>query len=83
MNVTSTPGPSGPAPGAVHAVSTDGGGRHQAAAVLPATLRTVHRWWRRSTDRQRLGEMDPRLLRDMGVSPHDLWLERRKWFWQA
>jgi uncharacterized protein YjiS (DUF1127 family) len=39
-------------------------------------------WLERSRQRRRLGEMDDRMLRDIGVARAAAWAETRKWFWQ-
>ena len=36
----------------------------------------------RHRQRKRLAELDPRLLRDIGVSAEDAWQEARRPFWQ-
>jgi uncharacterized protein YjiS (DUF1127 family) len=36
----------------------------------------------RSRQRRRLGEMDDRMLRDIGLSRTSAWAEMQKWFWQ-
>jgi Domain of unknown function (DUF1127) len=36
----------------------------------------------RSRQRRQLGELDRRMLRDIGVSPSAAFSETRKWFWQ-
>jgi uncharacterized protein YjiS (DUF1127 family) len=39
-------------------------------------------WVDRSRQRRHLGEMDDRMLRDIGLSRTSAWAETRKWFWQ-
>jgi uncharacterized protein YjiS (DUF1127 family) len=39
-------------------------------------------WLERSRQRRRLGEMDDRMLRDIGVSRSAAFTEMQKWFWQ-
>ena len=36
----------------------------------------------RSRQRRDLGQMDERMLRDIGVSRSAAWAETQKWFWQ-
>jgi uncharacterized protein YjiS (DUF1127 family) len=36
----------------------------------------------RSRQRRDLGQMDDRMLRDIGVSRNAAWAETQKWFWQ-
>jgi uncharacterized protein YjiS (DUF1127 family) len=38
---------------------------------------------RRSVDRERMRGLDPHLLRDMGLSKHEVDQETGKWFWEA
>jgi uncharacterized protein YjiS (DUF1127 family) len=39
-------------------------------------------WVDRSRQRRHLGEMDDRMLRDIGLSRTSAWAETQKWFWQ-
>ncbi len=39
-------------------------------------------WLERARQRRKLGELDQRMLRDIGVSPSAAFGETRKWFWQ-
>ena len=39
-------------------------------------------WLERARQRRKLGELDERMLRDIGVSPGAAFGETRKWFWQ-
>jgi uncharacterized protein YjiS (DUF1127 family) len=50
------------------------------AAKLWQTLLT---WQRRAYDRNRLAEMDQRLLKDMGITRVDAWRETQTPFWTA
>ena len=50
------------------------------AAKVWQTLLT---WQRRANERTRLAEMDPRLLKDIGVTRVDAWREIQKPFWSA
>lgn len=43
----------------------------------------VRRWLRRSQTRSSITELDDRLLRDIGLTRHDVLIESRKHFWQA
>ena len=40
-------------------------------------------WLERSCQRRRLGAMDERMLRDIGVSRSAAFAETSKWFWQS
>ncbi len=54
------------------------------AKMLPAlVLETLSRWQRRSEARQRLHQLDDRMLADVGLSRADLETEARKPFWTA
>jgi len=46
-------------------------------------LRTLSVWQQRSRDRARLGMLDTRLIRDMGMSSEDVALEISKPFWRS
>lgn len=50
------------------------------AAAMVAVLRT---WTRRAEGRRALANMDPRLLKDVGVTVSDAQRELAKPFWQA
>ena len=51
-------------------------------AHLPASLlRTLRIWNSRVRQRKHLGELDNRLLKDMGLTRHDVHNELRKPFW--
>jgi uncharacterized protein YjiS (DUF1127 family) len=39
-------------------------------------------WLDRSRQRRRLGELDDRMLRDIGLGRTAVWAEQQKWFWQ-
>ena len=51
-----------------------------AAARAWQTLLT---WQRRASERNRLAEMDQRLLKDMGITRADAWRETQKPFWMV
>jgi uncharacterized protein YjiS (DUF1127 family) len=63
------------------------------ALALPASLlrqplrRRVAAWLRlglaRRRERQYLLEMEPRMLRDIGIGPHDALREGRKHWWEV
>ncbi len=63
------------------------------ALALPASLARrplrvrVTAWMRlglaRRRERQYLQEMEPRMLRDIGIGPHDAMKEARKYWWEA
>lgn len=52
----------------------------KAALVNAATV--LREWRRRSRDRAQLATLDERMLRDIGVSPGDVWAETSKPFWR-
>jgi uncharacterized protein YjiS (DUF1127 family) len=62
------------------------------ALALPASLvrrplrARVTAWLRlglaRRRERQYLQEMEPRMLRDIGIGPHDAMTEARKYWWE-
>ena len=45
-------------------------------------LATLRNWWRRSRERDQLARLDERMLRDIGVTPGDVWHEINKPFWR-
>ncbi len=76
-------------PFTAHVTASDGmlstGGSHHAA---PSTwhqkmLNTLVRWQHRADQRRHLGNMDDRLLADMGITRADAIQESRKPFWIA
>ncbi len=59
-------------------------------SALAAFARRVRRlaalcalWQRRHTQRRELGELDDRLLRDIGITREQAWREAGKPFWRA
>ena len=42
----------------------------------------VHDWRRRSRSRAELANLDERMLRDIGVTPGEVWQEINKPFWR-
>ena len=44
--------------------------------------RTLARWWRRYLTRRALRELDPRLLRDIGLTPEQQRREAAKYFFE-
>jgi uncharacterized protein YjiS (DUF1127 family) len=50
---------------------------------LPRVFKIVQVWRDRAYSRRELADCDPRLLRDMGVSPYDAGREIDKPFWRA
>ena len=44
--------------------------------------KAVGTWVRRSNERRALAMMNPRLLRDIGLTPYDVEKEVSKFFWQ-
>lgn len=53
-----------------------------AASWLRRARATVRLWQKRSRDRQELLTLDDHVLRDIGLTPHDVALEARKPFWR-
>ena len=51
--------------------------------ALSRTLATLREWRRRSRDRAELARFDERMLRDIGISPGDVWHEINKPFWRS
>ncbi|HEX2116142.1 MAG TPA: DUF1127 domain-containing protein [Alphaproteobacteria bacterium] len=51
----------------------------RAVTVAAATWRLLRE---RAHNRKNLAELDPRMLRDIGVSPSQLWHEANKPFWR-
>lgn len=49
---------------------------------LPQVLVTIAAALERHRQRKRLAELDPRLLRDIGVLAEEAWRESRRPFWQ-
>ncbi|MBR0661134.1 DUF1127 domain-containing protein [Neoroseomonas oryzicola] len=50
--------------------------------VLPQLLAVIAAALERRRQRERLAALDPRLLRDIGVSVEEAWRESRRPFWQ-
>ncbi len=57
-------------------------GRRWLRAALSRIFATLHEWRRRSRDRTELARLDERMLRDIGVSPGEVWHEINKPFWR-
>ena len=57
--------------------------RHSLRQALSRTLATLREWRRRSRDRAELARFDERMLRDIGISPGDVWREINKPFWRS
>ena len=51
--------------------------------ALSRTLAMLREWRRRSRDRAELARFDERMLRDIGISPGDVWHEINKPFWRS
>jgi len=66
------------------ALGTAGGRRRRAARrVWPSRAIAVLREWRsRNRGRAQLAKLDDRLLRDIGLTRADVWLELNKPFWR-
>ncbi|GEM_PF-1602772 len=50
--------------------------------ALGRAFRTLLTWQERAAQRRRLGTLDERELRDMGISPSDAMMEANKPFWR-
>jgi uncharacterized protein YjiS (DUF1127 family) len=57
--------------------------RQSLRRALELTLATLREWRRRSRDRAELARFDERMLRDIGISPGDVWHEISKPFWRS
>ena len=55
----------------------------RACAALSSMVGAVLEWQERGHQRQMLGRLDDRLLRDVGLSRSDVEQERAKFSWQA
>lgn len=51
--------------------------------LLGRTGSLLLRWWERIDGRHRLGHLDDRMLRDIGLCRGEAERERRKYFWEA
>lgn len=49
---------------------------------MAAAVETLRRWRDRAQSRKSLAGLDPRMLRDIGISPSQLWHEAGKPFWR-
>jgi len=56
--------------------------RRSLRAVLTSLLAMLQKWRRRSRQRAELARLDERMLRDIGVTPGDVWHEINKPFWR-
>lgn len=54
-----------------------------AIAVCLRVARSCQEVRRRSIDREGMRQLDAHLLRDMGLSKHEVDRETAKWFWEA
>jgi uncharacterized protein YjiS (DUF1127 family) len=55
------------------------------AALVDGVFRmgeTLHTWQKRADERTRLGELDDRMLKDIGIHPSDAAREADKAFWR-
>ena len=60
-----------------------GGVFHRLVGLPLAALETLLVWQERVSERRRLGQMDDRLLKDMGISRADAEREASVPFWRA
>ena len=70
----------------LHSTGTDRHRRAALDALSDATdwvFATLREWRRRSRDRAELARFDERMLRDIGISPGDVWHEINKPFWRS
>ena len=56
--------------------------RHSLKQALSFALDTLREWRRRSRTRAELARLDDRMLRDIGVTRGDVWVEINKPFWR-
>ena len=56
--------------------------RRSLREVLTSLLAVLQKWRRRSCQRTELARLDERMLRDIGVTPGDVWHEINKPFWR-
>lgn len=63
--------------------TTFGAAGYAVKSVLAYALETLLTWQERARQRRQLAELDPRILRDIGISRSDAEREYRKKFWQA
>jgi uncharacterized protein YjiS (DUF1127 family) len=56
--------------------------RRSPRAVLTSILAMLQKWRRRSRQRTELARLDERMLREIGVTPGDVWREINKPFWR-
>jgi uncharacterized protein YjiS (DUF1127 family) len=56
--------------------------RRSLREVLTSVLAMLRKWRRRSRQRAELARLDERMLRDIGVTPGDVWHEISKPFWR-
>ena len=71
-------------PGTAYALDTAprlSAGR-QAHRLISAAFDTLAAWHERMRQRRRLGELDDRLLKDIGLTRADVAIETSKPFWQ-
>jgi len=54
----------------------------RAAQALASLGQTVHTWRIRARTRRALGQLSPRLLQDVGISPGDARREASRPFWR-
>ena len=57
--------------------------RHGVAGLLMQAIDMLQVWRDRARSRHELASSDDRMLRDMGISPHDAGREAGKPFWRA
>jgi uncharacterized protein YjiS (DUF1127 family) len=88
--------PSQPDALARYRLSADAVAAARASLLRPGSVGLAHRLWRavtaaaatwrlwreRAYSRKNLAELDPRMLRDIGVSPSQIWHEANKPFWR-
>lgn len=57
--------------------------RHRTRAALRSLCDLISAWHHRAVTRRYLREMEPRMLRDIGLTPSDAQQEARKPWWRA
>jgi len=50
--------------------------------IISRAMSTLYTWSQRSRQRKQLGQLDERLLKDIGIAYEEAWAEINKPFWQ-
>ena len=57
--------------------------RHARGAARPSLWARLFSWIKVARERRRLLELDPRLLKDVGLTPEQAWHEASRPFWDV